>query len=444
MITEVILPALGETMREGTIARWLVNEGDAIQKGDPIYQMESDKALLEVEATVSGVMRAVLFPTGSTVPVLTVVALIGDPTDDISRYLGKASVAAPTAASAAASTETKASDAVAASLTPAATGRAPASPRARRVAAERGIDLALVTPSDPGGRIVEADVLAYAEAAPRATPLARKVAAEAGVEISTVLGTGPGGRVTRVDVERAATPVAAPQAASAAARTVPMAGIRARIAERMLASAQGTARVTLTTEVDATRFVETRERLKQGLEAALGFNLGYNELLIAMCARALREHQSVNCRLSGDKIQLLDEVHIGLAVDTDRGLLVPVVRNADRLGLQDIARQVRGLAARARDGQSLPDELTGGTFTITNLGMFGIDAFTPIINLPECAILGVGRIAPQPAVVGGEIVVRQRMWLSLTFDHRLVDGAPAARFLQRVAQYVEEPVLLLG
>ncbi|MDI7275833.1 MAG: dihydrolipoamide acetyltransferase family protein, partial [Anaerolineae bacterium] len=288
---------------------------------------------------------------------------------------------------------------------------------------------------------VEADVLAAAEAEPRATPLARRVAAEAGIELEGLAGTGPGGRIVRADVE--GMPLA-PLAAPLAGQVIPLSGVRARIAERMSASAHTTARVTLTTEVDATRLVEVRTQLKEALSSDLGFAIGYNDLLIAICAKALREHPNVNCRLEGDQIRLLEDVHVGLAVDTERGLLVPVVRHADRLRVAEIAQRLRDLVARAREGKSGPDELTGGTFTITNLGMYGVDAFTPIINLPECAILGVGRIKPGAVVIEERIAVRQCLWLSLTFDHRLVDGAPAARFLQRIAQLVEEPYLLLA
>ena len=227
----------------------------------------------------------------------------------------------------------------------------------------------------------------------------------------------------------------------------PLSGVRAVVARRMFESHQATAPVTLTTEADATAFVEVRERLKEGLADELGFNLGYNDLLIKLVAHALREFPYVNARLEGDHqtgaIRQLSEINVALAVDTERGLLVPLVRGADRKGLVEIARAVRDLIERVQAGTALPDELSGSTFTITNLGMYEIDAFTPIINLPETAILGVGRIKPRPAVVDGEVCVRQMVWLSLTFDHRLVDGAPAARFLQRIKQLIEEPYLLL-
>jgi pyruvate dehydrogenase E2 component (dihydrolipoamide acetyltransferase) len=237
---------------------------------------------------------------------------------------------------------------------------------------------------------------------------------------------------------------AAPLRPAEVAAELPMSGVRSVIARRMAESHQTTAPVTLTTEVDATRLVEVREWLKASLAEELGFNVGYNDLLVLVAARALREFPYMNARLAGDVIQQLDEVHVALAVDTERGLLVPVIRDADRKRLAQVASELREVVARAREGKALPDELSGSTFTITNLGMHEIDAFTPIINLPEAAILGVGRIKAQPTVVDGEIAICQMMWLSLTFDHRLVDGAPAARFLQRVKQFVEEPYLLLS
>jgi pyruvate/2-oxoglutarate dehydrogenase complex dihydrolipoamide acyltransferase (E2) component len=281
-------------------------------------------------------------------------------------------------------------------------------------------------------------------------------------------GTGVGGKIIKEDVQAAAQrlaavaappvlkPVApAPKAApvkllaAEVTATQPMTGLRGIIAERMLASAQSTARVTLMSEVDATAFVEVRTQFKDTVTQAWGFAPGYNDLLGMMVARALREFPYMNARLNGDTIEQLARVNLGLAVDTERGLLVPVIRDADQKGLREFGTEFRTLVERARQGKSLPDDLSGGTFTLTNLGMYGVDAFTPIINLPETAILGVGRIVPKPVVRGSdpsayEIVVRQMMVLSLTFDHRLVDGAPAARFLQRICQLVENPYLLLG
>jgi len=448
MVTEVILPKLGQTMEEGTIVEWLKREGELVQRGEALFTMETDKATLEVEATKKGYLRKILVPAGQKVPVLTVVALITKtPDEDISAYgplpLAREEEKGKGLAEAAAPAPPRPE-----TLEP-VPKRVIASPRARKLAREKGVDLALVTGSGPGGRIVEGDVVAYLkemETLPKATPVARRLAEQAGLDLRTVTGSGPGGRITKEDVERAlaARPPVAPPTPPEAVAEVPMAGVRAVIARRMAESHQTTAPVTLTTEADATAFVELRERLKASLLAELGFNIGYNDLLIKLVARALREFPYMNARLEGETIRHLREVHIALAVDTDRGLLVPVIRNADDKGVTEIARQLRELVERARAGTLLPDELTGSTFTITNLGMLEIDSFTPLINLPEVAVLGVGRIKARPAVVDGQIRIRQTMWLSLTFDHRLVDGAPAARFLQRIKQLIEEPYLLLS
>ncbi|MCG2768812.1 MAG: 2-oxo acid dehydrogenase subunit E2 [Anaerolineae bacterium] len=429
MIHEVILPQMGQTMTEGVIVRWLVKEDQAVKKGDVLFEVESDKAVLEVESTAEGHVRKLFYPEGSTLPVLTVVALIGNPEDDINGYAtGEATTPIappvyeniPMAASPAAEHVMEASPQALESTV--IRERIFVSPRARRVAREKGIALSLVEGSGPNGRIVEADILAFVEVQAKAILMTAKEA------------------IAPASISRPTAPGLAP----APGQTIPLAGVRARIAERMSASAHTTARVTLMTELDATRLVEVRTQLKDVLADSLGFSIGYNDLLVAICARALRDHPNLNSRIEGNRIRMLDEINVGLAVDTERGLLVPVVRNADRLGVEDIARRIREVVARAREGRCSPDELTGGTFTITSLGMYGVDAFSPIINLPECAILGVGRISQRPAVVDGKIVARQRMWLSLSFDHRVVDGAPAARFLQRITQLVEEPCLLLS
>jgi pyruvate dehydrogenase E2 component (dihydrolipoamide acetyltransferase) len=327
------------------------------------------------------------------------------------------------------------------------------------LAREEGVDLAQVVGTGPDGRIVERDVRTYLEQGPDVTPVARRLAEREGIDIRTLEGTGSRGRITKGDVERSlatqlevAPATAATAAAAAAVAEAPIAGVRARIARRMHESHRTTAPVTLTTEVNATALVALRESLKGSLSDELGFSLGYNDLLIKVVAHALREFPAMNARLSRDAsddltgkvVHRLERVHIGMAVDTDRGLLVPVVRDADQKRLVEIARNLRQLIERAQSGTATPDELSGGTFTITNLGMYDVDAFTPIINLPEVAILGVGRIKPVPAVVNDAIEIQQRLWLSLTFDHRLVDGAPAARFLQRIKVLAEEPYLLLA
>ena len=456
MITEVIMPKLGQTMEEGAIVEWVKKENDQVKRGDLLFTVESDKAVLEVEATARGFLRKILVPEGLTVPVLTAVALITRKADeDISSYdpAIAPSEVAMTGIEESSAAQSAVSDSPRA-VPPA--GRIFASPRARKTAREHAIDLSLLTGSGPNGRIVEQDVLDYAATPkpqvapqPKATPMALKTADALGIDLAAVAATGTGGRITRADVEATVRPVAttptpvpgeAPSAGS-----VPMSGLRRIIAERMAASDTETARVTLVTEADATPFVEAREQLKASVSEAWGFAPGYNDLLGVIVARALREFPYMNARLTDEQaIEQLPYVNLGLAVDTDRGLLVPVVRNADQKGLHSFGTEFRSLIERARTGRSLPDDLSGGTFTITNLGMYDVDAFTPIINLPEAAILGVGRILPKPVVHEGQIVARQMWTLSLTFDHRLVDGAPAARFLQRVKQLIENPFLLLS
>jgi pyruvate dehydrogenase E2 component (dihydrolipoamide acetyltransferase) len=275
----------------------------------------------------------------------------------------------------------------------------------------------------------------------KVSPVARKVAGKESLDLATVTGTGPGGRIMRQDVERAL--AGEPLAHSAQGLPTPpgirpLTGLRAVIAERLSASWRERPHVTLTTEVDATNLVSARRQAM----SELGQKVSYDALLVALVARALREHPDLNVRLAEAGLETVPDIHVGVAVDTDRGLLVPVVRDAGKKDLGQILVALSGLLERARTGRSLPDDLTGGTFTITNLGMFEIDAFTPIINPPESAILGVGRILSKPVGLEGQIVLRDMMTLSLSFDHRLVDGAPAARFLQRVKQLIERPFAL--
>jgi pyruvate dehydrogenase E2 component (dihydrolipoamide acetyltransferase) len=298
-----------------------------------------------------------------------------------------------------------------------------------------------------GVRVVERDVVSYLNQAPKVTPVAQRVASEEGVDLREVSATGPGGRIVKVDVQRAIKPVPVMPAALPDVEVigrVPLKGVRGIIADRMGSSVRTTARVTLLMEIDATEFVSMRNRLKEKVSEEWGFTPGYNDLLAKVVASALRKFPYMNARLTVDAIEHLTHINIGLAVDTERGLLVPVIRDADVKSLRQFGVEFRELVERARQGRSLPDDLNGGTFTITNLGMYDVDGFTPVINLPEAAILGVGRISPKPVVRGESIAVRQMWTLSLVFDHRLVDGAPAARFLQHIKQLIEEPYLLLA
>jgi pyruvate dehydrogenase E2 component (dihydrolipoamide acetyltransferase) len=444
MAEELFIPKLGQTVEEVTLLRWLVEDGAKVQQGQEVMEVETDKAVFPVEAPASGTLHIGPYPAGSNVPVLTVVGSIGKPEE---KFEAKGAPGAGTAPAA--------QPAAAPAPAPQTEGRVFASPRARKLAGEKEVDLAQVTPSGGGGvRVAERDVLAYLSQLPRLTPVAQKMAAEAGVDVRQLAGTGPGGKVTKEDIERArqAVPTPPPPPPMPPARLpqvevlerLPLKGIRAIIAERMAASVHTTARVTLMMEADATHFVDMRERLKAQVSEEWGFTPGYNDLLAKIVASALRKFPYMNARLTAEAIELVAAVNMGMAVDTERGLLVPVIREADRKSLRQFGTEFRQLLERARAGRALPDDLTGGTFTLTNLGMYDVDAFTPIINLPEAAILGAGRIAPKVVAREGQMVIRQMWTLSLGFDHRLVDGAPAARFLQYVKNLIEEPYLWLA
>jgi len=469
MAKEVFIPKLGQTVEEVTLVRWLVADGARVEQGDGVLEVETDKALFTVESSARGYVHIGPYQEGAIVPVLTVVATIGKPEE---KFVSGGQPAAETAATVPTEQVSSAAAATAVAASAPAQGKVFASPRARKLAAAKDVDLAQVTPTGGNGqRVAERDVLAYLVNFPqapslrevKATPVAQKVAAEAGIDLRAVTGTGPGGKITKEDVERAIKPPVAPVVAPVAAlppvlpeaevlERVPLKGVRGIIAERMATSVHTTARVTLLMEADATEFVTMRERLKARVADEWGFAPGYNDLLAKIVAMALRQFPYMNARLapsagSGqapDAIERLAHVNLGMATDTERGLLVPVIRDADKKSVRQFGAEFRELVDRARNGRSLPDDLTGGTFTITNLGMYDVLAFTPVINLPEAAILGVGCITPKPVARNGQVEVRQMLILSLVFDHRLVDGAPAARFLQYVKDLIEEPYLWLA
>lgn len=473
MSEQVFIPKLGQTVEEVTLGQWLAPNGAPVRKGQEILSIETDKAVFPIEAPADGFLHRGPFQEGDVVAVLSVVALIGAQDEAFTVAQPGAEAATPIAPQ----PELAATPAPGAATPAAAPSPAVfASPRARKLADHKDVDLARVAPSGPlvpgeesSHRILERDVLSHLSQRPKVTPVARRLAAEAGLDVTALSGTGPGGRITKRDIAQAAQPPvtpppiappslveappsvlhpsssapAAPSPAADVLARVPLKGVRGIIAERMATSVHTTARVTLVMEMDATEFVAMRERLKNKVAEEWGFAPGYNDLLGKIVAAALRKFPYMNARLSPDAIEQLAYVNLGMAVDTDRGLLVPVIRDADKKTLREFGTEFRALVERAKNGKALPDDLSGGTFTITSLGPYDVDAFTPVINLPEAAILGVGRIAPKPAVRDGQIVVRQMWTLSLVFDHRLVDGAPAARFLQYIKAVIEEPYLLL-
>jgi pyruvate dehydrogenase E2 component (dihydrolipoamide acetyltransferase) len=455
MAFEVVLPRLGWNMEVGSLASWHKQDGDPVEVGEILLEVEGDKAVQEIEALESGILR--IPPdspsVGQQVPVGTVLAYLIQPGEAVPFSGQKPAAVMPGPASAPTPSDP------AKTSNPARKRYPPISPRALRVARELGVDWAkpegTLKGSGSTGRIVERDVRRVAAAAAvtppvevRASPVARRAAQSLGVDLAQLAAQQPGRRIDRVDVEAAAQK-AVPAAATVAPlppgseQRLPISPVRRVTAERMAASAHTTAPVTLTTEADATELVRLRQQLKEDGSQIVP---SYNDLLVKLAAQALREHPQLNARFEGEAIVQSAAVNIGVAVDTERGLLVPVVRDVQAKSLRQVAEEAAALIEQARNGHARPDDLHGGTFTITNLGIYEIDAFTPIINLPECAVLGVGRIIAKQVVVDADaerVAIRRMMFISLTFDHRLVDGAPAARFLQRVKQYIEKPYLWL-
>jgi pyruvate dehydrogenase E2 component (dihydrolipoamide acetyltransferase) len=442
---QFVMPKLGLTMTEATIVEWRKQDGDRVEKGEILFVIETEKVTLEIEAPASGVLH-ILVPEGETVPVLEPVAMLHEAGQSIPAKPSPTDVEKQLSPHVSPNTHHEYPISGAQSRpTP------PISPRARALARNLGITLEGIVATGPRGMIVVADVERAAEAEPavRVSPVANRLATQAGLDLSTITGTGPGGRIMRQDVERVlrlgrqevpmeTAPGRLPLAAEAPTDVQPLSGLRAVIAERLSASWQERPHVTLSTEADATNLVSARQQAI----AELDEKVSYDALLVALIARALREHPHVNVRLTEKGVETLGQINVGVAIDTERGLLVPVVRDVAGKSLIEIQRTVAELAERALAGRSLPDDLVGGTFTITNLGMYEVDVFTPIINPPESAILGVGRIVAKPVAEGRQVVVQDRVTLNLSFDHRLIDGGPAARFLQRVKQLIERPFVL--
>jgi pyruvate dehydrogenase E2 component (dihydrolipoamide acetyltransferase) len=438
MAHEIVLPQWGMEMQDAIIVKWLKQEGDAIQEGEPLVELETAKIETEMESTASGVLAHILVPEGATVPIRTVLAIVAAPGEQVPRPPGAAPAVTPIPATSRASQPPGA-------VSPVSRGAPQVVPAARRLAQERGVDLSRVQGTGPGGRILLEDVQrasesrtaappAPAEVSVQVTPVARRLAQQHGIDLGQIHGTGPRGRILTEDVEKAIAAQAQPT--SHPAQVVPIEGIRRTIATRMLQSIQSTAQVTLTTEVDVTEAMTLREGLARHWQDG---GLSPLHLVIKATARALKEHPRMNAIQKEHELELVQDINVGVAVSLQEGLIVPTIRRADEKHLAEIARESHDLATKTREGRASYDEVTGGTFTITNLGSYGIDAFTPIINTPQVGILGVGRVVEKPVVYQGEITKRSMMFLSLTFDHRVIDGAPAAAFLSTLKGYVEDP-----
>ena len=438
MAINVTMPKWGLTMKEGKVSKWFKNEGDSVQKGEDLFEVETEKITNKVESPGSGHLFQIVVPVGAKVPVGTILAIIAEPGEEPERIEGiqTGEIAEATAAS---------SRPPAATEEPVEKKFVPASPAARRLAKELGIDLALVQGTGPNGRIIEADVTGYHDEAPplpKITPLAKEMARQEGLDISTIIGTGEGGKITKDDVKRAMEK-RIPEEKEKPLRSIPFEGMRRAIADNMYASLQNTAQLTVFTEVDVTEMVRFRDLIQKEYKKDETVKVSFNDIIVLATSRALKRFPMMNAALVDDDILLNDAVHMGIAVSLPDGLIVPVLRDADKKGVLQIARETRELARKAREGTLTVDEVTGGTFTISNVSMLEVDGFTPILRPPETGILGVGRVKEKPIVRDGEITIGPMMFLSLTFDHRVLDGVPAMVFLETVARYLQHPTLIM-
>src|SRR5882762_6859374 len=416
MATKVHMEALSPTMEEGRLVKWTKHEGDPVKSGDTLAEVETDKAVMELVARADGQLLKVMVPEGTTVPVGNVVAWIGKPGEKVDGD-GAAAPAKPVPAAAA---------------PPVAAARAPA-------------------PPPPAPAAAPADATRV-----KASPLARRIANDAGVDLKLVQGSGPGGRVIKRDVEGAPATPAAPTAPTAptapptyhAPRTgvpyedVPLTQIRKTIAKRLAASIGPIPHFFLTTEIDMERAAEAREALNKQLGED-GGKISFNDIIIKAVALALVRHRACNAWFQEDHIRYWNEVHIGMAVAIEDGLITPVIRNADMKTLSEIGAEARELAGRARNRRLKPEEYTGATFSVSNLGMFDIDQFTAVINPPEAGIVAIGSIVAKAVPEGDRVVVRRRLRLTMSCDHRVIDGATGAVFLKTLKQMLENPLAML-
>ena len=439
MATIVVMPQLGNSVESCIIVEWMIAEGDTVSVDQTLASIETDKSTMEVPSTAEGTVLKLLWEEGDEVPVKDPLIIVGEPGEDISGLVPGGD-AAPAEADAPAEQAAAAPEAAApAFATERATGAV--SPRARALAASNGVDAsAIAEGSGPHGRVIERDVAAAIATGPVLTSAARAAG------VSAAEGTGIGGRVSIADAGRTAeaapaAAVAAPAAAAdfpGASTSAPLKGVRKVVAKRMMESLTSTAQLTLNTTANAAGILAMRKKVKNADEA-LGLNkITLNDLVCFAVSRTLLKYPVFNAHLEDGVLTEFEQVHLGFACDTPRGLLVPVIRSAQALGLKAFSDEAKRLAGGAIDGSLSPDFLSGGTFTVSNIGSFGIETFTPVINLPQTAILGVGAITPRPTVAAdGSIGVEQRLNLSLTIDHQVIDGADGARFLRDLVAAIE-------
>ncbi|AOS63060.1 pyruvate dehydrogenase complex dihydrolipoamide acetyltransferase [Actinoalloteichus hymeniacidonis] len=429
-MTEIQMPRLSDTMEEGVISSWLKQEGDKISRGDVVAEIETDKAVMELEAYDDGVLEKILVPAGELVPIGAAIGLLGDGSES-------------------------------------ASASAPAAPAEQPAAAETVEEPAAQREPAQADAAAESDSAAGPASRPRSSPLARKIARDAGVDLDTVTGSGPRGRIVRADVDAAVaakrsaeaepteskpapTQAAKPAAVTAAAEDVeeiPLSNIRRVAAKRLTESKQQAPHFYLTSAVDVTELLTFRADLTARVQAAGGPKISINDLLVKAVATALRANPTVNVSFAGDKILQHKRIHLGIAVAIDSGLVVPVLRDADRKSVSELSGEAREKAGRAREGKLKSDEMTGGTFTISNLGMFGIEEFAAVINPPEAAILAVGAVRDELRLREdgkNKVEVRKILRITLSADHRAIDGAVGAVFLQQLTALLEDPIRIIA
>ncbi len=421
MATKVMMEALSPTMEEGRLVKWLKNVGDAVKTGDTIGEVETDKAIMELVARGDGILRAHLVPEGTTAAVGMVIGVIATANEDISSMTGGAAPA-PAAAPAAAA-PAAAAPAAPAPAAAAPTGPVRSSPLARRLAAEKGVNIGAIHGSGPGGRVIRRDIESAAASAPASAPAAASAAAPAAASSKA-----------------APTAVATAMQIDGEFKDVALTQMRKTIARRLSESIGPVPTFYLTSEIDMTQVGQLREQMVANGDQ---YKVSVNDIIIKAVAIALTRHPECNAHWMGDSIRYFSAAHIGMAVATDDGLIVPVIRDAQRKGLGQIGRDARELAKKARERKLQPAEFTGGTFSVSNLGMFGIDQFTAIINPPEAAILAVGATETKPVWEHGQFVPRQLMRVTLSCDHRVIDGAIGAKFLQTLRGLLEAPMMML-
>ncbi|PIC73376.1 dihydrolipoamide acetyltransferase family protein [Sporosarcina sp. P17b] len=436
MAIEVVMPKLGATMEEGTIVSWLVQVGELIEEGDPIAEIQTDKIVMEIEAETTGYLLKTIYDAGATVNVHEVVAYMGEEGENV-EGLGSDSLNPSATAE-----ETPVQSAAEPQVVREPGEKIRRTPAARKLAENNEVGLRDIVGTGPLGRTQKKDVESYIEAnAKRITPLAKKIANDQGIDYKNIAGTGPNGKVLKGDL--VSNPVANNEVEEQAGKRVPFKGMRKVIANRISESAYTAPHVTLLSEIDMTNCVSLRQDLLPVIEKVEGLRISFNDILMKATAFALKQHPNMNVSLEGNEIVYHPNVHIGMAVAVPDGLVVPVLQNVDEKGLAALTRETKSIGMKAREGKLSPDQMQGSTFTISNLGMYAVDGFTPIINSPNAAILGVGRIQKKSVVVNDDLAIRSMMSLSLSFDHRIVDGAPAAAFLTELKEVLENPFKLM-